>query len=989
MVKPPYYVLGLDLGIGSLGWCILDTANEKVVDGGVHLWDVPQADQTRQSLAAVRRAARSTRRNIDRTHNRKKRCLKLLKQQGLVPPEADAAWLQTGKKDKPTIVLRKDGLDRLLTDREWAQILYSICSRRGYIHHGKLDLGEKSGEDGKVAAAVKANQEKFDQEGYRTVGEMLADQKHCRNRNGSYENCVTLEMILDEVHLLFELQRGFGNSSASVEFEADYLEKLTWQKKVAGYDEHIYEKVGYCSYFPTEKRAARATLSAELCRAWEQVNHCNVIRPDGSKEKLPFEVKKQIIDTLFSPVALSKNKACKVTYASIRKMMDLDSRSRFDGVDEDKEKSRVISEPKSWAKMRDELSPALMMRLREDVYLADDIAEALTFASGADSLSDRLALLDLNEEEIEQIFNIPFTGSAYKGYGSRSLKALRMLNDAFEDEDIHTLYDAEKACGLAGRRMSKDGRLHGDRLVPYSAFDEQCSNPVVLRAMSRLRKVVNAIIREYGVPDEIHIELGRELKHSAKEADAISKANKINKEKRTWAKTQAEDLGFDPDMLSGKTVEKLMLWREQEGRDLYCDKAIELLRLLEDDFYCEIDHILPWSRTCDNSKSNKILVLQKSNQDKKQRTPYEWLSETGNWEEFRTRILNMKSYPRKKKEKLLETDLDGKSAAFIERNLNDTRYASRQAVEYIKYCLEFPENGRKEHVICVAGGATSALRHAYGLKTKNRDEDNCHHFVDAAVIAACSQAAVQSIAIASEQKRLYGKDGENKLQRQEPWPGFCKKIEYVKDRIIPTRMVDYGYTGRLFEESRYRFEGIHEKSNKGLLTKNGDTKVSGNFVLLDNKTAMKPDGQVFLRLWWDPEAKVRGRKEPGKYLAEPVYYADYDAIVKGKYTPRSVPSQKKPCHRGHWPIIPDQATAIKPIVIRPGNAIVANGKLCRYVGYKIANDNWTLEDIRTGSNVKGVSPGMIARIEDLAVVNEDLLGHCFGNKELFTQPLND
>lgn len=985
MVKP-YYLLGLDLGIGSLGWCILDIANKVVVDGGVHLWNIPQDSKTKESLAAARRSSRSTRRNIERTHNRKKHCLKLLQEQNLVPLEANAAWLQTGKKDKPTIVLRKEGLDRLLTDREWAQILYSICSRRGYIHHGKLDLGEKTGEDGKVAAAVKANQEKFALEEYRTVGEMLANQDRCRNRNGNYENCVTLDMILNEVRFLFEKQRDFGSAHASTEFEASYINNLTWQKKTTDYDKRVYEKVGRCSYFPEEKRAAKAATSAELCRAWEKVNHCNVLRPDGTKEKLPFEIKKWIVETLFSPIALDKNKKCRVTYASIRKMMDLDSRSRFEGIDESKEKSASIDEPKAWAKMREKLSPELMTRLHEDTMLADAIAEALTFASGLNSLKEQLDPLDLNDDEKEEIFNIPFTGEIFKGYGNRSLKALRMLVDAFDDEHVHTLYNAEKECGLANKRLSKDSQLHGNKLIPYVAFDEQCNNPVVLRAMSRMRKIVNAIIGEYGVPDEIHVELGRELKHAKKEREAISKANKRNEADRKWAYSQAEELGYDPDALSSKTITKLLLWKEQNGLDLYRDQPIALKTLIEDDHYCEIDHILPWSRTCDDSRMNKALVLQKSNQDKRQRTPYEWLSETGDWEDFSSRLLSMKSYPHRKKDNMLVTNLDEETAdGFITRNLNDTRYASRRAVEYLEHCLEFPDNGRTKHVLCVSGAATSALRHAYGLKTKNRDEDDCHHFIDAAIIAACDQGAVQAVARASERKMLYGKNGEIMLKRQEPWLGFCDKIETIKTQLIPTRMVDHGFTGRLFEDSKYRFEGLDPKTNKGLLTKGGKTDISSNFTMLDEKTAAKIDGQVFLRLWWDPEAKVRGRKEPGRYFAEPVYFADLAAMAKGDYLPRRIPLANEQSPRSSWPVVSSAARTSVPIVIRPGNAVSINGCLYRYSSINISNGQIKLKSMRSKRPAENPpSLSQAVKPNDIFVVDEDLLGRCFGNRDLFS-----
>ena len=265
----PYLVLGLDPGIASCGFCLLDMTNHKILEMGSHLFDAPQEAKTKTSLAVTRRNARSARRSTLRTATRMKHCLALLKGADLVPEDADKAWLQSKKGDKPILKLRANGLDRKLADREFAQVLYSLCGRRGYIPHGEGRLGETDdGEGRKVLSAIKANEATMKRCNYRTVGEMLyANHGKSRNHGGDYSLCVYNSQIKDEVHALFAAQRALGNSKASEGFEKDYIDCLEWEKKTVDHDKRVYELVGACPYFPEEKRAADADISSELCRA--------------------------------------------------------------------------------------------------------------------------------------------------------------------------------------------------------------------------------------------------------------------------------------------------------------------------------------------------------------------------------------------------------------------------------------------------------------------------------------------------------------------------------------------------------------------------------------------------------------------------------------------------------------------------------------------------------------------------------------------------
>lgn len=276
---------------------------------------------------------------------------------------------------------------------------------------------------------------------------------------------------------------------------------------------------------------------------------------------------------------------------------------------------------------------ALLDWLHDDTDIADAVCSALTYASSGESLRNALEnlSLDLSEQDIDSLLDLPYASKLFSGYCNTGVRALQMLRDAFKDPQIEKLYDAEMATGLyearqalaAARNESRDGLL-----CPYLEFDPTCTNPVVLRATAQVRRMINSIIRHYGMPDIIRVEVAKDLKRSKHEKAIIAATNKANKDSNEQVKKDLVAFyGLPNDAhVSSTDFEKMWLYREQFGQDPYTGKGINLERMLNDRDYVEIDHILPFSRSCDDSKSNKVLCLTKSNRDKANRTPYEWMT---------------------------------------------------------------------------------------------------------------------------------------------------------------------------------------------------------------------------------------------------------------------------------------------------------------------------------------------------------------------------
>lgn len=1010
--KRPYHIAGIDMGIASCGVSLIDSANQEVELVHSHLFNAPENPKDHTSLAVQRRQARSQRRNLERRAKRKRRCINLFKKEGLIPSDADAQWFQTRKKDKATLKLRKVGLDRLLTDREWAQVLYSFAGRRGYIPHG-LGNADEDKDGKKVLAAIEANGARMKQGDYRTVGEMLylTDDGRSRNRGGDYELCVDHESIVDEVKVLASRQRELGNPHADDEFIDKYIEELSKEKPADARDVHQYEVVGECVYWTPDspeddyhrKRAAKGSITSEILNGMMSLFHLRIIDSEGVEVPLPAASIAKFMEDVFGP----KGKA-KLTYGQIRKALDMDARAQFKGIDKDKEKSALI-EPKTRNLLRKELKDnvALWEKLRDDSQLADLVVEACTYGSSAESVKDRLrsfwgergiaeslGLLPLTDAEVEAIGSLPFGSKLLNGYGSRSLWALHQLlataNEYLEragDEDqaLPSLVSIEQRTitedGQSLFQLRQESRLDSSVLLPpYSDFDSTCSNPVVLRAMAQLRRVVNSLVRRYGPLDEIHIELGRDLKNSRDKRSEIEKTIRQNTKKNDGARSQiAMITGTEPDEVSLKDVRKYQLYKEQGGKDVYSGEPLVLEKLF-DQGYVDIDHILPFSRTANDSLSNKVLVTAKSNREKGNRTPKEWFDAGArpggrDWHEFSEQVLASK-LGQSKKRNLLRPSLSPEDQdGFINRNLTDTMYLTRMAAKYLEECLTFADNGRKRHVYTVDGRATAMFRRAWGLNTgagvKDRNDDR-HHGVDAAVVAGISIAAMQRLSKESGRGKLKkgGKAADDMkafLKEAEPWPSFAEEVLALRAMDIPSRAVSHKGKGQLFEASLYSYK--HDKKPGYVVAeKQGKEKTLGNFVMKDMKTVQPVGEQAFLRIWFDPEAS----KGKGRYLAEPVFYADIEKIKKGTYRPRYV---KTNTARDAWPEVPEHVLDSKPVMVYPGDILRLGNVVGRYSSTHIGKAKLILKDIFTNEELKASNTAVASQKPgDIGVLYQDCLG---------------
>ena len=629
-----------------------------------------------------------------------------------------------------------------------------------------------------------------------------------------------------------------------------------------------------------------------------------------------------------------------------------------------------------------------MAKLASERDLADAVFEAIAYSSSIDVLRTQLEQLDLSESEVELLSSVPYSSRPLNGYGTRSKKALDLLLGCFEEPEILTLTDAERASGLYGLRNSTSSAITpGAQLIPYATWLEATgktnNNPVVLRAIAQMRKVVNAICREWGVPHEVHVELARDLALPKKAKDSIAKANRQNEKNAERIRGQISELtGWAPESIKRILVDKWRLWEEQDNCDIYTGDRIEVMPLITDDTYTQIDHVLPFSRTGDNSRHNKVLVLAKSNQNKRERSPFEWMHSESegapNWFEFVARVQENHKISRRKRDFLLEENLATKEGDFQSRNLTDTAYMAREVCAYISDCLAFPDDDKKVHVIPTKGAASAWLRRAWGLNFGSHGEkdraDDRHHATDACVIAACSRSLIIQTAKLSEMKYLISqKERDQLLASSMPWPSFAHDVKAKRESVIPTRYVPRKSGGQLFEQTIYIYDGVNDQGKDLLRSRKGKTKTSGNAIIsTDGKSAIIVGDMMCLRLWHDREA----RKGRGQWYADPIYRADLPALRKGTYIPRI---SKAHVGRKNWKPVPDHVLQGKPLVLYLGDALMIGNVAYRLLGFDIAAANWSMGDILSGNPV---AVPTVVKLDNSLVpkrIHEDILGRCWND----------
>jgi CRISPR-associated endonuclease Csn1 len=835
-------ILGLDLGTNSIGWAIVDEVNNKILGIGSRIFpmgveNLGEGEGREMSKNASRTGARGVRRQFFRRRLRKKVLLKALSEHNMCPLTENEFenWKHTKKYPSETLAawfalnpydLRHRALAEQLSLLEIGRIFYHLIQRRGFLSNsrkGGTDDGaifKGNPKEGKIG--ITETQKSIED---KTLGSYLNEIRPKENvpfqqglervRN----RYTTRKMYVDEFEKIWDFQAKHHSTLNS------NLKQFFGGRKLDGYKEDgilFHQRplrsqkhlVGNCTFEPNKTKCPLSAIPFEEFRVWQWVN---TVEYNG--KKITAEEKLKIVDFLFANE--------KPDFKKIRKAIGKESAEfKFNYKDEDKIVGTYtisnISNKKFFGKKWFDFSDKERENIWHVLYFFDSKSNLKEYA---------IENWGFNEEQATAIskFNLK------DGYSSISRKAINNILpflklgftydvavvfggiknafgehwDNLSDEKRNFLLDnvesivrskiqggfidtikeiLVKDYGLTEKQLSKLYH-HSASIQVMDLFEklptgkeadkeiQAIKNPIVTTALFELRKLVNELIDEYGKFDEIKVEMARDLKISKSQRQKIRRENQRLEKENDRVK---ERLNYEGIRITHDNILLYKLWEECKNTCPYTGKPISFAQLYSGEV--QIEHIHPWSRSLNDSFANKTLCFADENRKKGNKTPFEFYGgDEANWSVIKERALKLfsdtKEYPNayQKFKRFVQQKFDDD---FSSRQLNDTRYISREAKEYLsKICKK---------IVVAPGQATSNLRHKWGLNgilnveddAKSR-EDHRHHAVDALVLACTKVSYVQELSNWNRHNR------KPELKHfPMPWDSFRDDAENAVNQIL-------------------------------------------------------------------------------------------------------------------------------------------------------------------------------------------------------------
>lgn len=828
--------LGLDIGATSIGWWVYesDAGNiYKVVDGGTRIFsdgrEPAKGGRPGKPLAEKRRIARSMRRRRDRYLRRRASLMRKLASAGLMPRDPDEAKVL---EVLDPYKLRAEGLKAPLPLTQFGRALFHLNQRRGFKSNRKTDKGNNEG--GKIKDATARLDHAMLEAGAETYGAFLhklrqsaQDQRkvpsvrtrlsvaargEAEKEEAGYDFYPDRHHLEEEFDKLWKAQEKHNPEVLTRDLRDALFETIFYQRPLKE------PKVGLC-LFTDETRIAKAHPATQRRVLYETVNNLRITADGKSKRQLSMEERDKIVLALDNKKPAKTLASMTIKLPALAKVIKLQPGERFtletgsrDSIACDPVRAN-LSHPRrfgpKWSPLNLDAQWHVVKRI-QSVESEEEFDELVLWLQQN---------YGLNQNQAHETARAPLP----EGYARLGETASLQILDALMHQPNQTgnpmaYNQAVEACGWhhsnqrTGEildRLPYYGEILERHVIPGS-FDKtqhdpvkqavdyfgRITNPTVHIGLNQLRKLVNKIIEVHGKPDEIVVELARELKQSAKQKTVIEKKNRDNYNAALRRGDQLIELG-QPNNGANRALLRLY---EELGPAVgprccpYTGQPISVSMLF--DGSCDVDHILPYSRTLDNSISNRTLCVREANRQKRDKTPWEQWGNTPQWD---TISENLKNLPDNKKWRF-EPDamerFEGEND-FLDRALVDTQYLSRIARTYLD-CL-YTEGG---HVWVVPGRMTEMLRRKWGLNrllpdaensgAKNRT-DHRHHAIDAAVIAATDRHLLQRIQKAAGQDEGGGDSAENVARSiPAPWDTFRVDIEKQLQKVTVSHRADHG-----------------------------------------------------------------------------------------------------------------------------------------------------------------------------------------------------
>ncbi len=727
--------------------------------------------------------------------------------------------------------LRNKGLKEKLSLEEIGRIFYHLIQRRGFLSNsrkGGNDDGaifKGNAKEGKIGI-----NETLDNIEGKTLGSYLYEiypkdnepfqdgLERIRNRY------TTRKMYVEEFELIWEKQAKY-HSVLNID-----LKTIFGGRKLDGFKEDgilFHQRplrsqkhlVGNCTFEPTKTKCPISAIPFEQFRVWQWVN---TVEYNG--KKISQEDKEKIVEVLYS-IPLGKEK---IDFKVLRKSIKKESAEyKFNYKDDDKIVGAYtishLSNKKYFGNKWFEFSEKEQEDIWHVLYFFDSKSNLKEYAIKNWNFSEEQALsitkfnvkdgyASLSRKAIANI--LPFLQQGYtydvavvmggikNAFGEKwqndtetnnyeqgnlidntekivrskisggfidTIKELLQKEFQFTDHQLKKLYHHSANIETTTIKDKLPVGKDADAVI------QAIRNPIVITAMFELRKLINELIDEHGQLDEIKVEMARDLKISKSQRNQIRRDQKRLERENDRVKTEVEKY----TRVTHDNILKYKLWEESKRTCVYTGVPISVHKLFTGEV--QIEHIHPWSRSLNDSFNNKTLCWADENRRKGDKTPFEFYgSDEANWSGIKERALKLfsdtKEYPNayQKFKRFVQQKFDDD---FSSRQLNDTRYISKEAKDYLgQICKK---------VSVSPGQMTANLRQKWGLNTVLNDEnaktreDHRHHAIDALVMACGKTSYLQELSKWNRYNRNY-----DLKDFPMPWETFRFDAEKAVDKIL-------------------------------------------------------------------------------------------------------------------------------------------------------------------------------------------------------------
>ena len=835
-------ILGLDLGVGSIGWSLIETDDNsnpsKILGMGSRIVPLSPDDANEFSSGNAisknqkRTQKRTQRKGYDRYQQRRQNLTSELKRLGMLP---DENLIKLSVLD--LWQLRSDAAipGKRLSLPEIGRVLYHINQKRGYRHSRTDDNADKGQRD--YVQTINSRHALIKSEG-KTIGQYFAGklkESEVVTEKGAFytfrikEQVFPRKAYMEEFDQIVSCQRQFYPDLLNEDIVNRLRNEIIFYQRPLKSCKHL---VSYCEFSLKEykdkdgktviagpKVAPRSSPIFQTCKIWESVNNLSLQNRYGEIHDFTLEERrilaeyldnheKLTVTDLYNLLGLNKKdgwwggkaigKGLQGNTTKVALKKALKGREDLLAFDLCICQSKHIDT--QTGEVLEEISPLFenqpLYRLWHIVYSMNDREEMSAALKRHFDIDD--------PEIIDNLMTIDFAKS---GYGNKSAKFIRQILPYLRKGLKYS-----EACDYININHSDSLTVEANKVRPLldrlpQLQKNELRQPVIEKILNQMVNVVNALIEKYGSIDEVRVELARELKQTREERNnTYSRINKLERENKIISE-RIEEYGVRP---SRNRIQKYRLWEESGHRCLYCGQPVGAKEFLSG-YDVEIEHIIPRSLFFDDSFSNKVCACRKCNAEKGNMTAYDYMKSKSKdeFEDYLRRVegyFNKKEISKTKRDRLMTSSNDIPQD-FIDRQLRQSQYISKKAVEMLrKVC---------RNVWVTSGSVTDFLRHAWGydnilhdlnferykvggmtvsrtsdhsgqekheeiIKDWTKRLDHRHHAIDALTIASTRQGYIQRLNHLNTSRDEMFREVS---KQSEPWQKERSLLEeWVKER---------------------------------------------------------------------------------------------------------------------------------------------------------------------------------------------------------------